>query len=241
LAAVLVVQRLSGIAPIPLSSGEINFLWWFSQGSIMDVQVRRRLRQTWGMCDRHTAAWLSVEAAFRHGFMHGPAVMYTDLMERAVKAFDLGPGPMLAQRLARRLRSRAACHVCGMGLGPDSEKYVPRDRLDVGRDVSHIRAFMEETKTFWCNTVCGLCAGTWERVRCRAHLYGDIEQGMLSGLQENEKMIRRVAHHLDRFHESFRWESHGTDTAEDHAALISAAGWCGGWRGLIGVYAGGPN
>jgi hypothetical protein len=28
----------------PLSSGEANFLWWFSQGSIMDVQVRRTLR-----------------------------------------------------------------------------------------------------------------------------------------------------------------------------------------------------
>src|ERR1051326_7436645 len=63
----------------PLASGEVHFLWWFIQGSIMDIDVCRNLRRAWGLCARHTCAWLVVDAAFRHGFLHGPAVVYADL------------------------------------------------------------------------------------------------------------------------------------------------------------------
>jgi len=94
----------------------------------MDVQVRRTLRGAWGMCDRHTPAWLTVEAAFRHGF----------------------------------------------------------------------------------------------------------EQGSLDGLEQNREMVRRIAHHIGRYHESFRWESHGTDTAADRGALIRQAGLAAGLGDAIG-------
>jgi hypothetical protein len=56
---------------LPLSNGEINFLWWFIQGSIMSPSTRDRLWKTWGMCERHTWGFISVEAAFRQGYMMG--------------------------------------------------------------------------------------------------------------------------------------------------------------------------
>jgi len=58
-----------------LSDGEIHYLWWYMQGSIMDPGVRQRLRRAWGMCGRHAWGALAVETAFRPGFLHGPALL----------------------------------------------------------------------------------------------------------------------------------------------------------------------
>lgn len=65
--------------PTALSPGEVHFLWWFMQGSIMDPEMRRHLRLAWGMCDRHGVGALGAEAAFRHGYLHGPAILYAPL------------------------------------------------------------------------------------------------------------------------------------------------------------------
>jgi hypothetical protein len=37
------------------------------------------------------------------------------------------------------------------------------------------------------------------------------------------------------YHDSFRYDKQGTDTVEDSAAIINAAGWCGGWQGLLAL------
>ena len=206
-----------------LSSGEVNFLWWFIQGSIMEPDVRGSLRRGWGLCDRHTSAWLSVEAAFRHRYLHGPAVLYDDLMERAQAAFELA-GPLVERRLAHHLRARGACHLCTLGLGPDSRGFIVGDRLQIGRDSSQLRAFMDETRTFWRETVCGACACSSSAVRCRAHLCAEIEDGAVDKLDAHRSLVRCIARHIRRYNESFVWEMRGTDTVEDRAALISAAG-----------------
>ncbi len=220
---------------IPLSSGEVHFLWWFIQGSIMNGDTRSKMHRAWGLCDRHTAAWLTVEAAFRHGFFHGPAVLYADLMERAVAAFEVS-GPLAAKRVIRRLRSQAGCHICAAGLGPASQGYIETDRLQLGRDVSQLRAFMAETAGSWHKTVCSRCIGTHGVSRCREHLVTDLQRGRVAGLEHNRSMVRQIADHMARFHKSFHWEYRDTETVEDRAALISAAGWCSGWRGLLALY-----
>jgi hypothetical protein len=51
-------------------------------------------------------------------------------------------------------------------------------------------------------------------------------------------LVQRIADHIQRYRESFRWEKRGTETVEDRAALISAAGWCSGWRSLLALAAG---
>jgi hypothetical protein len=218
----------------PLSDGEVNFLWWFIQGSVMNPGVRRRLRDAWGMCERHTAAWLALEAAFRHGFMHGPALLYADLMQRALRALDIS-GPAMAKRVAGRLRSRARCHVCEMAVGTGPQDFVPAERLRIGRDVSELRAFMTGTREYWSQAVCGRCAGTYSKLRCRAHLAADLQKPGTDLFECNRDLLRRIAHHVGRYDRSFIWENQGTETVEDRSALITAAGWCGGWRGLLAL------
>jgi len=223
-----------------LSSGEVNFLWWFIQGSIMESDVRWSLRHGWGPCDRHTSAWLSVEAAFRHRYLHGPAVLYDDLMNRAQAAFEL-TGPLAERRLARHLRARGPCHLCTLGLGPASNGFIAGDRLQTGRDASQLRGFMDETRSFWQDTVCGACAGSSSPIRCRVHLCAELEHGAADKLDANRLLVRWIARHVRCYSESFVWDRRGTDTAEDRAALISAAGWCGGWRGLLAIYGDAPR
>lgn len=219
-----------------LSAGEVNSLWWFMQGSIMDPDVRWRLRDGWGLCARHTAAWLQVEAAFHHRYLHGPALLYSDLMERARAAFNvpaaLPAGRVATRLIGRRLTPRRPCHLCDQGLGPDSAGFLPDDRLQAGRDPSSLRAFMQETRALWNPHVCGVCAAGAGAARCRAHLCEEIHAGATE-IEPHRARVDDIAHHVKRFDDSFRWEKRGTDTVEDRAALVSAAGWSGGWRGLL--------
>jgi hypothetical protein len=224
----------------PLSSGEVNFLWWFIQGSVMEVKIRARLCRAWGLCERHTAAWLVVEAAFRQNYLHGPAVVYADLMARALAAFD--PAEAFRKgRLARRLRSHGPCHMCELGLGPAAEGYITDERLRAGRNAAPLHAFMVETRPFWQSTVCGRCAGSGAAARCRIHLTAELAQSASLEFDRHLLLVQRLTHRIKRYEQSFRWEYRGTDTVEDRGALISAAGWCGGWQGLLALYAAGSR
>lgn len=49
----------------------------------MEPDVRRRLHRAWGMCGRHAWGALAVETSYRYGYLHGPAALYEDLMDRA--------------------------------------------------------------------------------------------------------------------------------------------------------------
>jgi len=216
----------------PLSEGEVGFLWWFIQGGIMDQTVRERLHHGWGLCARHSLAFLSVNAAFFHHYLHGPAVLYADLMKRAGDAFALA-GPLHDMRLLHRLRASGPCHLCEQGLGAASAGFASPQHLVTGRDISQIRAFMAETRPFWTATVCGRCAGTSGEPRCRVHLLEDLSRGTLHELEPQRHLVEHITQHMLRYERSFRWEFNGTDTLEDRSALISAVGWCSGWDALL--------
>jgi Dehydratase family len=49
--------------------------------------TRQRLWHAWELCQRHASGFITVDAACRHGRMHGPALLYADLMTRAQQAF----------------------------------------------------------------------------------------------------------------------------------------------------------
>ncbi len=212
-----------------LSEGEIHYLWWFIQGSIMDPDTRSRLRRAWGLCGRHAWGAIAVEAAFRHGFLHGPAILYEDLMERARRAFALR-GPLEARRVARRLRAAGPCLMCEMGLGRASRGAVRAELVEVGRDASQIRAFADRTREYWSKTMCGECLGDGSPPRCRLHLLEEASRGAVVNLPEHRARVEQVIKHLAVYRQSFVWGYHHTETEEDRAALISAVGWCSGWR-----------
>ena len=217
-----------------LSSGEVSFLHSFMQGSIMVVEVRWALRKAWGFCPRHTAAWLRVEAAFRHRYLHGPAVLYDDLMERACAAFHM-IGPGAAWRLSHRLRATSPCYMCALEINPSSQGFIREAPLAVGRDPASWLSFADETWEFWGPEVCGMCAGTSSAKRCRMHLCDDLGAARVHDIEPYRQDVQRIARHLSVYHDSFSYDRQGTDTVEDRAALISAAGWCGGWGGLLAL------
>ena len=216
----------------PLSSGEVHFLGSFIQGSIMLVETRRRLRLAWGMCQRHSLGALRVEAACRHGYLHGPAILYADLMGCAVRAFD-AHGPLLRRQLARRLRERGPCLMCDLGYGPRSEGFVAPQMLAAGRDPNPLMRFLRATEPQWRTAVCGDCARNGALSRCRIHLREALRTGAALDLDAQRLLVTQVAERVQRFSDSFGWDKRGTDTAADRAALVSAAGWCGGWDALL--------
>ncbi len=63
-----------------------------------------------------------------------------------------------------------------MDLGPESNSFCSPERLQIGRDASYIRKFMEETKDYWSQTICGVCDRTLAQPRCRSHLCDDLDK-----------------------------------------------------------------
>ncbi len=216
------------------SDGEVHYLWWFIQGSIMEPDIRWRLRRGWGLCARHAWGALLGEASYRHGYLHGPALLYEDLMARALHAFEVR-GPSRDRRVARRLREKGPCLMCDMDLGSCGGGAMRGGVLREGRDPRALQRFAAETSSFWGSTVCGRCADQPSRVRCRLHFRDDVLSGLGTDLQEQHRLLDRIVRHLLVYARSFVFEHHGTETDEDRAALISAVGWCSGWRGLIAV------
>lgn len=225
-------------ATSPLSNGEVNFLWWFIQGSIADAEVRHGLWRGWGMCERHALGWLCVEAAFRHGYLHGPAIVYAELMARACDALARS-GPLNRRRTAAALRTQARCHMCELGYGPASPGHAPPARVLIGRDPAPLREFVAACRSEWTRFVCGRCVGSAVSARCRVHLLDELTRGVARDPDEQRAMVQAIAAGADRFQASFRWERRGSDTPADRGAFVAAVGWCSGWRALADMLEGG--
>ena len=217
-----------------LSDGEINFLYWFIDGSIMIPDTRWRLRRAWGFCERHAWSVLAVEAAFRHGYLHGPAVLYADIMQRALAAFP-SRGPLLPLRVVASLRATGPCLICELGVRETGRGSATEDRLKRGRDMSFLQDFARGTSRHWRQDVCGRCVGGESSRRCRPHLLQDAAHGSLGSIAEHRALVERITSHMVAFERSFCWDFRDTETDEDRAALISAVGWCSGWRPIIAL------
>jgi len=229
-----ITADMEPLCPRMLSDGEIHYLWWFIQGSIMTPSTRKRLWDGWGMCERHTWGFISVDAAFRNGYMHGPAVLYEDLMNRARSALVVR-GCMQAWRSMRNIRDKGPCLMCEMNYGPHSKGAIEAHRVRKGRDVSELQALARRTTPYWRKALCGRCAGNDSAKRCRRHLIEEISRGMVSDLSPHASHIGSIARHIERYARSFRHGYHGTATDEDTAALISAVGWCSGWKTFLSI------
>ena len=222
------------IGEFKLSGGEIHYLYWYIQGSIMNSGIRHSLRKAWGFCERHGWGAVLVEAAFRHSYMHGPAILYEDILGLATQALDLH-GPVKNLRLRRNLREKGPCIMCEMGLGTETKGKASPDIVQTGSDPSHLQFFAQKTKKYWERTVCGRCVKNGSLQRCRRHLIEDASIGSVRDISFHRGVLDYILEHLVIYARSFRWECKGTDTEEDRAALISAIGWCSGWRPLLSI------
>lgn len=216
------------VAKFQLSEGEIHYLWWFIQGSIMAPNMRHRLRRAWGFCERHAWGAILVEAAFRQGYMHGPALLYEDLIKPALPAFHL-QGPLKNWRFARNLSEKGHCPMCEMGLGPESKGMARTEVIERGRDVTELLNLARKTEKYWEKAICGRCAKNGSVQRCRRHLIEDASMGLIDTVLTHSALVEYIFRHLSLYYRSFRLEFQGTETEEDRAALISAVGWCSGW------------
>jgi len=222
------------IGEFKLSGGEIHYLYWYIQGGIMVPETRHALRRAWGFCERHAWAALLVEAGFRSSYMHGPAILYEDILGLAIPALNLR-GPVKNLRLRINLREKGPCMMCEMGFGPETEGKASADVIERGGDSSNLWVFAEKTKKYWKRVVCGRCFGYESFYRCRRHLIEDASNGTIGDISSHRDVIEYIFEHLVIYARSFRWECKGTDTEEDRAALISAIGWCSGWGPLLSI------
>ena len=236
-----------------LSDGEVHFLWWFIQGSIMNPETRQRLHRAWGLCSRHAAGLLMVEAAYRHGWLHACAILYLDLVERAVAALAAG-GPLAGERIRGRLRARGPCLMCELQLEQAGGGAASADLLARGRDPSQLRHFAASCRPFWTQQICPRCQAGAPGPLCRPHFVAAQRTppwlvGSVDDLVRQERSaLGAIARHLIAYARSFRWEHRGPDGPEDRAALLAAVGWCSGWDGLLAALgaetippAGGPT
>jgi hypothetical protein len=225
---------LDALPPWPLSDGEIHFLYWFIQGSIMISETRQSLRRGWGFCERHAWAALAVELSFRPKFLHSSALLYQDLLQR-VLAVCSGGGPLQAQRLARRLKSQGHCRMCELKSYRAGRGGATQFTVERGRQTEPLCRFVLDHKDFWESSVCGLCRGNASPVRCRRHLIAhpgaldaDAVDAHVALLADTRDRLKALAH-------SYTWGHHGTDRPRDRAALVIAVGFMAGWRPLLAL------
>ena len=225
---------ISNPKPFSLSDGEIHFLWWFIQGSIMSPMTRERLWNGWGMCERHAWAFIAVEAAFRGDYFMGPAILYEDLMHRALVKFS-NRGFLKPWRVQKGINHRGPCMMCEMKYGPDTKGAAEPELLEKGRNLLEIQSFAKKTYHHWKKPVCGQCAENSSIHKCRRHLIGSLSKGSIKRLSFHGDLVNYIACHIKKYMLSFRWENRGTETVENMAALISAIGWCSGWKPLFSI------
>jgi hypothetical protein len=202
----------------------------------MDPFVRHELRNSWGFCQRHTVAWLIVESAFYHDYLHGPSILMSDLIERAKHCFPKHRMPLVPLLVAMNLRNKKPCHMCSMGYTLNSTGgFADREILARGRNTQYIIDFASETAIYWRQFVCPVCANTFnkEGILCRPHLLREFSHNNYSYFITERDFISYLSGQIEFFSRSFRWEYHGTATAECKSALITAAGWLNGWTELI--------
>lgn len=222
---------------LAITDGEINFLWSFIQGSIMIPETRKALLRGFGFCDRHAWVHLSIEMSFRKRYLLGPVILYRTLVEKAVRAIH-APQRTAWRSPMRQLQSAGPCFLCALNINNLGAGVSTRARLNRGRDSSELHAFATDLASLWRPNVCAICASeareTTSPSRCRPHLLTEAKLQKSVDLSWQQGTLEELLGQLARYQDSF---VAGADEPRDadRAALISAIGWCSGWRPLLAL------
>ncbi|MFF1635246.1 hypothetical protein [Leifsonia sp. NPDC058248] len=230
-------------AEAQLSTEEVRVLWDFIHGDILSDPIRRRLREHWGMCVRHSWAYAVVEielweagAGARGG--HQPfdlSILYTDLLESMVDRLGTGRHGRM-----QMLDRHGECVICAeVRGGAPPGILVTHAGLDLRRltaEANRMRfteRWMIETRPNWAAGVCPECAtaagvtpvaGT---LPCRMHLrssgvFSDASWELTrTSLAELAVQVRALT---DSMTQSGRPATEAVD-----ASWVKAVSWFDGW------------
>jgi hypothetical protein len=239
-----------------LTDEEVQLLWSFIHGDIMNEPTRVRLRKHWGLCGRHAwgSAITEIElwqsgAGVRGG--HQPfdaAVLYDDLLGHMFHALAG------SRRFNRRrvLRGKGACIICDDVREPalagevlTHGGFTASILAAEANALHHTRGWLTETHAEWAAFVCPDCAregGLSEGnegpdasaatslvspIRCRPHL---IEAAAF-----DDETIAAVKHELAHLHAQVRALAESmtargaAGTPAVDASWVRALGWFHGW------------
>jgi hypothetical protein len=219
-----------------ITDGEVNFLWSFIQGSIMLPETWHALMHGYGFCERHAWVHISVEMAFRKRHFLGPVILYNALIEKLAAALAEPHRPFALHSPQHRLQAGGPCLLCALHIAEAGPGACPEGRLARGRDSRALTAFAGELAAFWRPTLCTICAdkpGRWP-ARCRAHLADDLQRGVPVDLSMHRLALQDISTRLGIYEKSFL-AGGAPPSDQERAALISAIGWCSGWRPLLGL------
>jgi hypothetical protein len=195
------------------------------------------LLRAYGFCERHSWIHLSVEMSFRDQHVLGPTIIYEALIDKALHA--ISGSPLLGTlSVSRRLRAIDRCMLCKLNIADSSPGASPRNRLDKARDNRQLRTFASRLKPLWSGTVCAACEGRESsgiaRIACRRHLLAEMHATRPVDLSGQRNLLHDVYDRVTRYQRSLL--AGGPAAGErDRAALITAIGWCSGWRPLLAL------
>jgi hypothetical protein len=221
------MQRAEAATPAPgpavlleLTSAEVKQLWFFLDGSVQELEVRRRLRRGWGFCPRHTWCLAVTEAVFRSD-LRATAILYEDLLVNAATA--LARPAFRPSRILRRLRPGEPCLTC------DYVAIASPDPLYAGRlaRVNRRERFTQllvDASPIWLERSCPACIGG-SGLLCRPHLLAQRDRPPRSLPPD----LRMLAVRLADYRKSTRWQGRPATLAE-RASWVEALGWFAGWH-----------
>ena len=225
---------LRHIAFWPLSSGEVHYLYWFIQGSIMNVDTRWALRRGWGLCERHAWAALAVEMSFRPGYLLDPAILYGDLLDCCLSRIPTF-GPFKASRFARRMQPHGPCIMCDMRTYQTGGGMFRADLIEQARRTDELLGLALRHQEYWQDTVCGSCRGSGGggETLCRRHLIECTKPIRSNCFEGVHRLLATIETRVRNLGRSYIWENRGSEEPQDRAALLTAVGWMSGWRPLL--------
>ncbi len=219
--------------PLAITDGEVNFIQGFVHDGSIGAECGLQLMRHWGYCERHAWVSLAVEMSVLHDFCSRSATLYADILRQGVAV--LAPEQLRRQRVvAKELKEGGTCMICN--ANPMRRGLLSVSELTKAKDPARLRSFAEKSAPFWQSDRCPQCVnGVTGGHLCRRHLIEVLSEGVSLNLMFEREYLLNVLARLENYAWSFSWGFHGMDGPEDHAALISAIGWCSGWSSLAAV------
>jgi hypothetical protein len=197
---------------------EVEHLWWFLDGTIMQPDVRHDLWRSWGLCTRHAWAHAVVECELRYQPL-STAILYRDLLGRAVRRLRAHrPWPLIR----RALRAGGLCPTCAFVRSGEPKRRFAEQTAQVNA-AARFREYVQEGHPVWNEHGCPAC-GLSGGPQCRRHLV----DGAGKPDQAAADYLADVTARLDSFTDSMTWQG-PPQTPERVAALVEALGFIAGW------------